>query len=184
MVTDQAHEQNNAVIKGDGGAIYLTKNKAAFRRWMVAEPEISRHVDEFSDISGNLQTKQNKSHHFRKTIFGKVNKMKATLSELGNTFEEDSTDLYALDTKEVTDSSVKEIMDQLVRTGQKQYEKFVKGMVDSEKPSFNEWLSKNKLLLFSRKTKPDPSSAKRKIDIIKGDCQPFSRLFISCQSRK
>ena len=33
--------------------------------------------------------------------------MKATLSELGNPFEEDSTDLYALDTKEVADSSVK-----------------------------------------------------------------------------
>ena len=41
---------------------------------MVAGPEISRLVDEFSDISGNLQTRQNKSHHeeinsFQKDFF-------------------------------------------------------------------------------------------------------------------
>ena len=57
-------------------------------------------------------------------------------------------------------------------------------MVDSEKPSFNEPLTKNKLHLFSRKAKPDSSSAKRKIYSLKGDCQLCSRLFISSQSRK
>ena len=32
MVIDQAHEQNNAVIKGDGGAIGLTEDQTALRR--------------------------------------------------------------------------------------------------------------------------------------------------------
>ena len=50
--------------------------------------------------------------------------------------------------KEVVDSSVKETMDKLVRIGQKQYGKFVNGMVDSEKPCFNEPLTKNKLPIF------------------------------------
>ena len=40
MAIDQAHEQSNAVIKGDGGAIDLTEDSAALRRWMVACPEI------------------------------------------------------------------------------------------------------------------------------------------------
>ena len=36
MAIDQTHEQNNAVNKGDGGAIGLTEYPAALRRWMVA----------------------------------------------------------------------------------------------------------------------------------------------------
>lgn len=36
MAIDQAHEQNNAVIKGDGGAIGLTEDPTALRQWMVA----------------------------------------------------------------------------------------------------------------------------------------------------
>ena len=39
---DQAHEQNNALVKGDGGAVGLTDNPSALRRWMIAGPEIAR----------------------------------------------------------------------------------------------------------------------------------------------
>ena len=48
IAIDQAHEQNNAIVKGDGGAIGLTEEPAALRRWMVAGPEISRLIDEFT----------------------------------------------------------------------------------------------------------------------------------------
>ena len=37
-------EQNNAVIKDDGGAIGLTEDPTALRRWMIAGPEVSRLV--------------------------------------------------------------------------------------------------------------------------------------------
>ena len=37
---DQAHEQNNAAIKGDGGAVGLTDNPSALRRWMVAHRRV------------------------------------------------------------------------------------------------------------------------------------------------
>ena len=43
LATDQAHEQNNAVIK-DGGAIWFTEDPKALHMWMVAEPEVSRLV--------------------------------------------------------------------------------------------------------------------------------------------
>ena len=33
-----AHEQVNAGVKGEGGAVCLTENPAALRRWMVAGP--------------------------------------------------------------------------------------------------------------------------------------------------
>ena len=38
--------------------------------------------------------------------------------------------------------------------------------MDTQKPSFNEPLAKNKLAMFSRKSKSEPCSAKRKIDIV------------------
>ena len=33
---DQAHEQNNKIIKGDGGAIGVTESSTQLLRWMVS----------------------------------------------------------------------------------------------------------------------------------------------------
>ncbi len=44
---DQAHEQNNAIVKGDGGAIGLTENSTALHRWMVSDLEMARLIGEF-----------------------------------------------------------------------------------------------------------------------------------------
>lgn len=49
---DQAHEQNNACVKGDGGAVGLTDNPGALRRWMVAGPEVARVIGEFEEKPG------------------------------------------------------------------------------------------------------------------------------------
>ena len=44
---DHAHEQNNKLVKGDGGAIGLTENSPQLLRWMVSGPEVARLVNEF-----------------------------------------------------------------------------------------------------------------------------------------
>jgi len=44
---DQAHEQNNQLVKGSGGAVELTENPSAFRRWMVTGFEQARLLVEF-----------------------------------------------------------------------------------------------------------------------------------------
>ena len=41
VALDHAHEQVNAGFKGEGGAMGLTENPAALRRWMVAGPELA-----------------------------------------------------------------------------------------------------------------------------------------------
>ena len=53
---DHAHGQNNAVIKGDGGAIGLTEDESALRRCpkMVAGSEVNR-------LSSNYETGQCKT---------------------------------------------------------------------------------------------------------------------------
>ena len=58
---DHAHEQNNAYIKGEGGAVGLTENPEAPCRWMLAGPEITRIIGEFEDQLTTEDT--NETHH-------------------------------------------------------------------------------------------------------------------------
>ena len=51
MVTDQAHEQANAIIKGEGGVTGVTEDPSALWRWMVAGPEVSRLTAEYKALS-------------------------------------------------------------------------------------------------------------------------------------
>ena len=46
---DQAHEQENAYIKGSGGCIGLTENPVAFRRWILSGPELARLQKQFEE---------------------------------------------------------------------------------------------------------------------------------------
>ena len=46
---DQAHEQNNAAIKGHGGDVGLTNNPTAQQRWMIAGPEVARLIGDFEN---------------------------------------------------------------------------------------------------------------------------------------
>ncbi|KAJ8037688.1 hypothetical protein HOLleu_18574 [Holothuria leucospilota] len=50
MPIDQAHEQNNEFVEGSGGAIGLTENPSAFRKWMVSGPEQARLLEEFERV--------------------------------------------------------------------------------------------------------------------------------------
>ena len=47
MDIDQANEQVNAVIKGEGGVIGVTEDPSALRIWMIAGPEVSRLAGEY-----------------------------------------------------------------------------------------------------------------------------------------
>ena len=60
---DQGHEQNNAYVKGDGGAIGLTDNPTALRRWMVAGPEVAREIVEFDDFNLHPHDQEETRHH-------------------------------------------------------------------------------------------------------------------------
>ena len=55
---DQAHEQNNELIKGDCGIIGITENPGALLKWMVAGPELARVVKEFESTVEEDNTDQ------------------------------------------------------------------------------------------------------------------------------
>lgn len=61
---DQAHEQNNKLVKEDGGAIGLTENTAELTRWMICGPEIARIVNEFQEnIPNQIGSNATYLHH-------------------------------------------------------------------------------------------------------------------------
>ena len=114
---DQAHEQNSKIIKGDGGAIGLTESSSQLLRWMVAGPEIYRIINEFK-LSEELMKKKhsegsNVRHHeqmssVQVTFQNQVKSLCSVIEEMGNPLLEQSEDLLALGTRDITDSSVVE----------------------------------------------------------------------------
>ena len=59
IALDHAHEQVDAVVKDEGGAVGLTENPAALRRWMVAGPELARTFKEFEEV---ISTSESQNH--------------------------------------------------------------------------------------------------------------------------
>ena len=49
---DLAHEKNNKIVKGDGGAIGLTESSTQLLRWMVSGPEMSGIITDFEVSQG------------------------------------------------------------------------------------------------------------------------------------
>lgn len=63
IALDHAHEQVNALVKGQGEAVGLTENPAALWRWTVAGPELSPMVEEFE---GSFTVSEEWDHHEQK----------------------------------------------------------------------------------------------------------------------
>ena len=58
-------------VKGEEGAVGLTENPAALRRWMVAGPELSQMVEE---LEGNISSAEDHGHHGQKLGFQRCEK--------------------------------------------------------------------------------------------------------------
>ena len=84
IAIDQAHEQNNAIVKGDGGAVGLTENPSALG------PEIARVVNEFENemkvaSSNDVKTDHHEENRsFQMTFFKDVKSLVASMEDLGN----------------------------------------------------------------------------------------------------
>ena len=110
MAIDQAHEQANAVIKGDGEAVGITEDPSALRRWMVAGPAVSQLVAQYEEASELRDVSKQTKHHeqtptTQRSFLEKVQRLTNTLEEMGNPFQEESGDLLSLDTKDIASPS-------------------------------------------------------------------------------
>lgn len=187
MAHDQIHEQQNAIVKGDGGVIGITENEAALRRWMVAGPELARIVNEFEE--GFHKGKHTDTRHheqlpsIQKSFASDFNNVMNCFEKLGNPFSEDSHDLYVLDTKVVMSDEVVATLKSVQNKGKDQYEQFVQTRLQDPSISFYDNISKNNISLFKSKSKKSTSKSQAKMSNMKSNVELFSRMYISCQAR-
>ena len=134
IAIDQAHEQNNKVVKGDGGAVGLLQNPKALLRWMVAGPELARVIEEFEvnclDRGIGKTTGTNLKHHEHTAsaqvkFANEVSALVQVVEDMGNPFMEESDDLLVLDSRDVADPAIVQTVRILEKTGQDQYDKYM-----------------------------------------------------------
>ena len=186
---DQSHEQLNKSIKGEGGAVGLTEDPVALRRWMIAGPELSRVVSEFEDTLCDASTSSSKHHeqtpHVQITFAKDVKSLVVTFEELGNPFLECSKELFVPDTKIIMNDKAKESVMSAEQLGIEQYHNFIADrIVSNNNEAITDTLSKTSLSLFHRHVQRQVSKSHSKAISLKRDYHLFSRLYIACQSRK
>ena len=185
---DQAHEQNNALIKGDGGAVGLTDNPSALLRWMTARPEVARAIEEFRDGHQHWGRQEDTRHHDQipsvQTSFTKdVRALVSVIEELGNPFKEESMDLIVLDTKEIAGPAAVETVRNLKKVGQEQFQAFTRECLVERTQSINDAIRRNKLDVFNTSTPRSVSKGKQQLAFLRNDVALFSRPYIGCETR-
>ena len=187
MPLDQAHEQNNEKVKGLGGAIGLTENPIAFRKWMVSGPEQARLMSEYEEECF-AKFEEEYFHHeeglsAQKRFKDHVSNLHDVFCDMGNPFCDSGNELLVLDTRNVMDDSVITTVRTITTLGTEQYNQYYKDVVTDCKKSIHTPIKKNKLALFRC---PRPKLQKQKVagmDLLKNDVSLFSRLYIVMQHR-
>lgn len=186
MPIDQAHEQNNQLVKCSGGAVGLTENPSAFRRWMIAGPEQARLLSEFEEQF--LAPRNHSDEHHEQTpsiqnaFRRQVNSLSEVIAAMGNPFLDDGPELLVLDTRNCVDDAVVATVKKIEQLGIEQYQKYVDDVLKDRSISIQQPIKKNSLPLFKRpilkKTK-----GKQALASLKSDCNLFSHLYIASQFR-
>ena len=189
---DQAHEQNNKLVKGDGGAVGLTENSSQLLRWMVSGPEVARAAATFEAQLDVIKSNQSKGpdmrHHDQvssvQTNFKRqVQALIEVIEGMGNPFKEESNDLLVLDTKEIASEKVITTVKEIEKVGLQQFHSFVEERLIKKEKGVMDVIKRNKLALFSNPQKP-PSKEKQGVVSLKQNCSLFSQLYVSCQVRQ
>ena len=188
LAIDHAHEQLNAVIKGEGGVVGVTESDAALCRWAVTAPELSRMLQEFEADAFEMSDVE--THHEQTASV--QNKFRKDVSKLLDVFDSEvpfsacsANELLVLCTNMLADSSVADSVRKAREIGSDQFRTFFdERLKSSDSLSVLAPIARNKLPLFSFKTRTKKKAASDlKLCELKTDCELFARLYIACQIR-
>ena len=181
---DQGHEQNNKLIKIEGGAIGIFDNPKTLLRWAVAGPivaQICRDAEE-------EEVKEKKHHEDNGSFEAKFRKDIQSLydafNEFGNPFGEEQKQLVQISSRFVLDKSSSDSVFKAKQTAKDQFESLTKERLCGEVSSLYNIIHKNNLQLFRSRNLLVTSRSKNKIVSLKSDCKLYANLFIACQSRE
>ena len=173
MPLDQAHEQNNAKVKDTGGAVGLTENPAALKRWAVAGPEQARILEEFES---SYLTKTCGDYHnheegqsTQETFKSQVNKLTKIILSKGNPFLETSPELMTLDSHIVLEKPIVQTLYSMECVGKEQHASYVKEVLVDRTASIHQTIKRNKLILFKKSQSKRKVRTKQQMEEIKND---------------
>ena len=144
---DQAHEQENAYVKGSGCCTGLTENPTAFRHWMLSGPEMARYA--YSDHPRSFQNHE-QGFSAQITFQKQVNNLIEMIRKIGNPFSDDFPELVKLNNRNCVHESVVNDLCTLEEIGTKQYQAYVKEVLEEHSMSIHEPIKRNSLALFER----------------------------------
>ena len=160
LALDHVHEQNYAIVKDDGGAVGITGNPGALRRWAVAGPEMALLYNNFEDSVERIRKRVNEDfHHEQKrtvhvnAFMNDVKSRTDVIEEFGSPFSEESKDLLVLDTRDIVNNDVIDTLSAIEKNGKEQYESFVQDRLIKQVKSAFDPIDRNKLQHFSTPVK-------------------------------
>ena len=155
---------------------------------MIAGPEIARVIEEFHAQQNHCKGKVTTLHHDQipsvQSAYAKdVRSLVSVIEDLGNTFQEESTDLLVLDSKEIADQSAVKCIHNAQRIGQDQFQTFTKECLVKRSKPIDDVLHRNRLKLFGSTAKKNSNKGKQLLTSLKCNTGLFARLYIGCQNR-
>ena len=183
---DHAHEQANKRVKGVGGVIRITENPEILERWIATGPEISRVLQQFTDVhdDGGQELPHHEEgstsqHRFRRHVTSLMD----VLQSRGNPFEETSADLVTLDNRVCVDKSAATSVRVLESRGEEQYDDFRKNVLDTNNVPLQAPIKKNKFLLFHEEKTRKKTAVQKKVKHFKQHIGLYGQAFILVDSR-
>lgn len=187
IAMDQAHEQENKNLKGEGGAVGLYQDEIALQKFCIVGPEFVRICKEFErkHPESNVTKHHDQTDSFQNQFFKNVKCLTEQINMMGNPFLEDTGSLIALDTKQIMPDSVVKEIKSAKQLGYEQFQDFFQSRInDEENKPITDVLKKNKLLLLSG---TDPKVATKSsilVQNLKADTKLFSDMYIAAQNRE
>ena len=152
---DQAHEQENAKVKGKGGVVGLTENPTALKRWMIAGPEFARLNTEFESLFlPEMDPDINSRHHeeglaLQQSFKKQVTSLIHVIEDFGNPFMDSGPELVVLNSRECVNDEATSSVRQVEVLGKLQYDEFKRDEIYVGGKGIHKSIKKNELPLFS-----------------------------------
>ena len=150
IAIDQAHDQNNKLVKIDGGAVGILDSPRALLKWAVVTPEISS-KDEEHEEHEDAQLHHEDTKPFEEMFRKDVNQLYEELKSRGNPFLANGDELENIDNRCIMTISGSESVRNAFTIGKQAYEKFSEDRLILGTISIYSTISQNKLPLFRQK---------------------------------
>lgn len=185
MGIDQAHEQNNKMVKIDGGAIGILENDDALLDWAIAGPQIAEILNSYYEQNDEKFRKHHENTDaYEKMFYKNTQNVLTTFLKYGNPFEECEHNIVNVVTRVIFSEEATMSVRNAAEIGIRESLQFKEERLVTNKVSLYDHIKQNNLPLFHPEKIGSNSKLKKSIQLLKEDRQLFSNLYISCQTRE